>query len=183
MKTLLLQCRKKEPSNWWGNRTKCTSVRIATKLLHPQVVWVGTFSTIQGSTPPPAMCVEEDLTVQPTSTNMWEGMKVKATHANTVGNCSRNWWTRDITFRYTLVCTDSVAMSVRRGTMKREHFSNMWKHTNSNEWILFQVFRWFKFTLKPPYSIAHDKLRLAIWDTSFWTFWLKFGHKGPWDIS
>ena len=41
------------------------------------------------------------------------------------------------------------------------------------------VFRWFKFTLTPPYSIAHDKLRLAIWDTSFWTFWLKFGHKGP----
>ena len=41
------------------------------------------------------------------------------------------------------------------------------------------VIRWFKFTLKPPYSIAHDKLRLAIWDTSFWTFWLKFGHKGP----
>ena len=39
--------------------------------------------------------------------------------------------------------------------------------------------RWFKFTLKPPYSIAHDKLRLGIWDTSFWTFWLKFGHKGP----
>ena len=41
------------------------------------------------------------------------------------------------------------------------------------------VIRWFKFTLKPPYSIAHDKLRLAIWDTSFWTFLLKFGHKGP----
>ena len=45
------------------------------------------------------------------------------------------------------------------------------------------VFRWFKFTLKPPYSIARGKLRLAIWDTSFWTFWLKFGHKGPRDIS
>ena len=29
------------------------------------------------------------------------------------------------------------------------------------------------------YSIVHDNLRLAIWDTSFWTFWLKFGHKGP----
>ena len=29
------------------------------------------------------------------------------------------------------------------------------------------------------YSIAHDNLRLAIWDTSFWTFWLKFGYKGP----
>ena len=44
------------------------------------------------------------------------------------------------------------------------------------------VFRWFKFTLKPPNRITHDKLWLAIWDTSFWTFWLKFGHKGPWDI-
>ena len=41
------------------------------------------------------------------------------------------------------------------------------------------LFRWFKFTLKPPYSIVYDKLRLAIWDTSFWTFSLKFGHKGP----
>ena len=45
--------------------------------------------------------------------------------------------------------------------------------------IPFWVLRWFKFTLKPPYSIVHDKLRLAIWDTSFWTFWLKFVHKGP----
>ena len=45
------------------------------------------------------------------------------------------------------------------------------------------LFKWFKFTLKPPYSITHSKLRLAIWDTSFWTFWLKFGHKGPLDIS
>ena len=44
---------------------------------------------------------------------------------------------------------------------------------------LLPVFRWFKFTLKPPNRITHDKLRLAIWDTSFWTFWLKFGHKGP----
>ena len=40
-------------------------------------------------------------------------------------------------------------------------------------------FRWFKFTLKPPNSIASEKLRLAIWDTSFWTFWVKFGHNGP----
>ena len=30
--------------------------------------------------------------------------------------------------------------------------------------------RWFKFILKPPYSIMHGKLRLAIWDTSFRTF-------------
>ena len=41
------------------------------------------------------------------------------------------------------------------------------------------LFRWFKLTLKPPYSIVRGKLRLAIWDTSFWTFWLKFKHKGP----
>ena len=33
--------------------------------------------------------------------------------------------------------------------------------------------------LKPPYSIMRGKLRLAIWDTAFWTFWVKFGHKGP----
>ena len=39
--------------------------------------------------------------------------------------------------------------------------------------------RWFKLTLKPPYSITCGKLQLAIWDTSFWTFWVKFGHKGP----
>ena len=42
-----------------------------------------------------------------------------------------------------------------------------------------RIIRWFKFTLKPPYSIVHDKLRLAIWDTSFRIFWLKFGYKGP----
>ena len=35
---------------------------------------------------------------------------------------------------------------------------------------LDEVVRWFKFTLKPPNRITHDKLRLAIWDTSFWTF-------------
>ena len=48
-----------------------------------------------------------------------------------------------------------------------------------NQFWVKAVFRWFKFTLKPPYSITHGELRLAIWDTSFWTFWLKFGHKGP----
>ena len=29
------------------------------------------------------------------------------------------------------------------------------------------------------YSIVHDNLRLAIWDTSFWTFLVRFGYKGP----
>ena len=47
----------------------------------------------------------------------------------------------------------------------------------------YLLFRWFKFTLKPPYSIACGELQLAIRDTSFWIFWLKFGHKGPRDIS
>ena len=32
------------------------------------------------------------------------------------------------------------------------------------------VFRWFKFTLKPPYSGAHEHSLLAIWDTSHWNF-------------
>ena len=50
-----------------------------------------------------------------------------------------------------------------------------WPEFHTKFYILF---RWFKFTLKPPYSIALDNLRFAIWDTSFWTFWLKFGHKG-----
>ena len=38
-----------------------------------------------------------------------------------------------------------------------------------------QVFRWFKFTLKPPYSGAHERSLLAIWDTSHWNFFVKFG--------
>ena len=32
------------------------------------------------------------------------------------------------------------------------------------------VFRWFKFTLKPPYSIVNESFLLAIWDTSHWNF-------------
>ena len=61
--------------------------------------------------------------------------------------------------------------------------------SNSIQWRLTMmhifkivVFGWFKFTLKP-HSIAHDKLQMAIWDTSFWTFIVKFGHMGPKDIS
>ena len=54
------------------------------------------------------------------------------------------------------------------------------EYFSENEWSQkIKVFRWFKFTLKPPYSIMCDKLGLAIWDTSFWTFLVKFGHKGP----
>ena len=35
---------------------------------------------------------------------------------------------------------------------------------------MYSIFRWFKFTLEPPYNIACGKLQLAIWDTFFWTF-------------
>ena len=40
---------------------------------------------------------------------------------------------------------------------------------------IFVIFRWFKFTLKPPYSGAHERSLLAIWDTSHWNFFVKFG--------
>ena len=39
------------------------------------------------------------------------------------------------------------------------------------------VFRWFKFTLKPPYTVASGNLLSAIWDTSHWTSFVKFGLK------
>ena len=45
------------------------------------------------------------------------------------------------------------------------------------------VFRWFKFTLKPPYSGVHERSLLAIWDTSHWNFFVKFGLRTAWDIS
>ena len=45
------------------------------------------------------------------------------------------------------------------------------------------LFRWFRFTLKPPYTIAHGHLLSTIWDTSHWTFFVKFGLKTAWDIS
>ena len=48
---------------------------------------------------------------------------------------------------------------------------------------LFFIFRWFKFTLKPPYTIASGNLLSAIWDTSHWTSFVKFGLKTAWDIS
>ena len=39
------------------------------------------------------------------------------------------------------------------------------------------LFKWFKFTLKPPYTIAHGHLLLAIWDTSHLNPFVKFGLK------
>ena len=34
----------------------------------------------------------------------------------------------------------------------------------------WSIFRWFKFTLKPPNSMAHGNFFSAIWDTSHWNF-------------
>ena len=45
------------------------------------------------------------------------------------------------------------------------------------------VFRWFKFTLKPPYRTASERSLSAIWDTSHWNFFVKFGLRTAWDIS
>ena len=45
------------------------------------------------------------------------------------------------------------------------------------------LFRWFKFTLKPPYTVAIGNFFSAIWDTSHWHFFVKFGLKTAWDIS
>ena len=69
----------------------------------------------------------------------------------------------------------SLDCSIYHDRMNKVSKESAYMHSHKNN----TIFRCFKFTLKPPYSIAHDKLRLAIWDTSFWTFWLKFGHKGP----
>ena len=50
-------------------------------------------------------------------------------------------------------------------------------------WNWFLVFRWFKFTLKPPYTITSRHLLSAIWDTSHWISFVKFGLETAWDIS
>ena len=49
--------------------------------------------------------------------------------------------------------------------------------------FLCLLFRWFKFTLKPPYRIANGNFFSAIWDTSHWNFLVKFGLKTAWDMS
>ena len=58
-------------------------------------------------------------------------------------------------------------------------YGQWWVH--SNTYMIF--FRWFKFTLKPPYTVAIGNFCSAIWDTSHWNFFVKFGLKTAWDIS
>ena len=52
------------------------------------------------------------------------------------------------------VCVTKGGMHARRQVPIFSYFS---QHNP-----IFPIFRWFKFTLKPPYSIALDNLRLAI---------------------
>ena len=70
-----------------------------------------------------------------------------------------------------------------RRSGKSDKRKRSWTALHKADWLTCCFFRWFKFTLKPPNRITRDKLRLAIWDTSAQTFWLKSRHKGPWDIS
>ena len=49
------------------------------------------------------------------------------------------------------------------------------KCTDEDDNEVAKFFRWFKFTLKPPYSGASERSLLAIWDTSHWNFFVKFG--------
>ena len=48
---------------------------------------------------------------------------------------------------------------------------------NNDTQIYTHIFRWFKFTLKPPYTVVSGNLSSAIWDTSHWTSFVKFGLK------
>ena len=48
---------------------------------------------------------------------------------------------------------------------------------------LFNNVFWIKFTVKPPYTIMSGHLLSAIWATSHWTSFVKFGLKTAWDIS
>ena len=70
-------------------------------------------------------------------------------------------------------------------TCSYENIMNVWK--NWKKWMSSQVscfvFRWFKFTLKPPYSIMIGNIFLAIWNTFHRNIFVKFGLKTPYDIS
>ena len=58
-----------------------------------------------------------------------------------------------------------------QGTLRHilDLFWSFLKYVNLKMMIPVLLFRWLKFTLKPPYSITCCKLQLAIWDTSFST--------------
>ena len=75
------------------------------------------------------------------------------------------WWRRSRSFSVHITNT-ITAMEILEGII-----------------IEYVLFRWFKFTLKPPYRIAIGNFFSAIWDTSHWNFLVKFGLKTAWDMS
>ena len=77
------------------------------------------------------------------------------------------WWPSYLTSKLTSICVNLI----------------MWICCFFCEPLCVWLFRWFKFTLKPPYTVAHGNLSSAIWDTSHWTSFVKFGLKTAWDIS
>ena len=88
---------------------------------------------------------------------------------------------KDCTWRRTtrLVKIDvvNVVHRLARGVdVAKRQLQNMKKKIKK---ILNRFLGGLSLHLNHLYSIAHDNLRLAIWDTSFWTFLVKFGHKGP----
>ena len=74
---------------------------------------------------------------------------------------------------------------LRQAILRRFQWNKMCER--SDDTALHKAFRflvrWFKFTLKPPYSVASENFLLAIWHISHWNSFVKFGLKTAWDIS
>ena len=72
-----------------------------------------------------------------------------------------------------------IAVTASTG-IARLHFADGltlhdWSGYGDGHMDINHLIRWFKFTLKPPYSEASERSLLAIWDTSHWNFFVKFG--------
>ena len=76
------------------------------------------------------------------------------------------------------VCNETTTEHQCQSEAGNETCENNYCTGNSDADI---IFRWFKFTLKPPNRITCDKLRLAIWDFfgRIWTQWTLRHILGP----
>ena len=90
--------------------------------------------------------------------------------------CSR----RIITHCIIITVLPGLSMTSCRLLSSTERKNHKCRHMISDATL---VFRWFKFTLKPPNSRVHGNFFSAIWDTSHWNFFVKFRLKTPYDIS
>ena len=89
-----------------------------------------------------------------------------------------------LVFYNNFTCTSETFASTNKPHMQRASDLDMsfTQNLKKLEFIL-QFFRWFKFTLKTPNSMARGNFFSAIWDISHWNFFVKFGLKTPYDIS